>query len=277
MAKDKRQGPRRGEYCGRPSRQARLRTDGRIKNFADGPSGRMHRRLPAVLPPPPFPFAPKAQSHWQSFHRAAPPSRRGGMLAHSPFSKYLSTLSRPSSPSTITPKEPSFWMERLLEETSHPRNAGQTLERDVLEMRSSSLENLRVSFLRALRVLRRRQRKKESGRGCSMGGRSLSDQHSGQSPARRAKRSRNEGKCKALHALCRHTAAKGLAALPPKTRERTSFTLYQSGSRFSVASRKFPSHMVARKRDPPIALSTGRVALPRDLVAGKRLGSHGKT
>ena len=166
MAKDKRQGPRRGEYCGRPSRQARLRTDGRIKNFADGPSGRMHRRLPAVLPPPPFPFAPKAQSHWQSFHRAAPPSRRGGMLAHSPFSKYLSTLSRPSSPSTITPKEPSFWMERLLEETSHPRNAGQTLERDVLEMRSSSLENLRVSFLRALRVLRRRQRKKESGRGC---------------------------------------------------------------------------------------------------------------
>ena len=74
----KRQGPRRGEYCAWPSRQARVGTgNGRIKTFADGPSGRMHRRLPAVLPPPPFPFATEAQAHWQSFHRAAPPSRRG--------------------------------------------------------------------------------------------------------------------------------------------------------------------------------------------------------
>ncbi len=50
------------------------------------------------------------------------------------------------------------------------------------EVRSSSLENLRVSFLRVLRVLRRRQRKKESGRGCSRGGRSLSDHHSSLAP-----------------------------------------------------------------------------------------------
>ena len=35
------------------------------------------------------------------------------------------------------------------------------------------------------------------------------------------------------------------------------------GLRFSVAPQKFPTHMVARKRDPPVALSTGRDALLR--------------
>ncbi len=50
----------------------------------------------------------------------------------------------------------------LLEEPSHPENAGQTLHRDVLDARSSSLQKLRASFLRALRVLRRRQKRKES-------------------------------------------------------------------------------------------------------------------
>ena len=51
-----------------------------------------------------------------------------------------------------------------------------------LDARSSSLQTLRVSFLRALRVLRRRQKRKESERACPMGGRSLSDQHSGIPP-----------------------------------------------------------------------------------------------
>ena len=51
-----------------------------------------------------------------------------------------------------------------------------------LEVRSSSLQNLRVSFLRALRVLRRRPGRKESERACPMGGRSLSGQHPGQPP-----------------------------------------------------------------------------------------------
>ncbi len=78
------QGPRRGESCGRPPRQAQLRTGNkRIKPFADGPSGSMQRRPPAVLPPPPFPSAPKAQSHCRCFHGAAPPSRRGGGASHS--------------------------------------------------------------------------------------------------------------------------------------------------------------------------------------------------
>ncbi len=45
-------------------------------------------------------------------------------------------------------------------------------------------KTLRASFLRPLRVSRRRQRRKESGRACSMGGRSLSDQPSYFVPAR---------------------------------------------------------------------------------------------
>ena len=56
-----------------------------IKTFADGPSGRMQQRPPAVLPPPPFPFVPKAQSHCRSFHRAAPPSRRGANACAHPM------------------------------------------------------------------------------------------------------------------------------------------------------------------------------------------------
>ncbi len=40
----------------------------------------------------------------------------------------------------------------------------------------------------------------------------------------------------------------------------------------SVASRKFPFRKDARKCDPPIALSTGRVALARDLLAETALG-----
>ena len=52
----------------------------------------------------------------------------------------------------------------LLEETSHPENAGQTLERDVFGRAELLPAKLRVSFLLALRVLRRRQRRKESER-----------------------------------------------------------------------------------------------------------------
>ncbi len=61
-----------------------------------------------------------------------------------------------------------------------------------LEERSSSLQTLRVSFLRALRVLRRRHRRKESERACPMGGRSLSAQHSGMSPMRPAATARTK-------------------------------------------------------------------------------------
>jgi hypothetical protein len=63
LAEGKRQGPRRGEYCGVPSRQVQPHTGNkRVEPFADGPCGSLHRRPPAVLPPPPFPFAPKPQS-----------------------------------------------------------------------------------------------------------------------------------------------------------------------------------------------------------------------
>ena len=63
QAKDKRQGPRRREYCGEPSRQARLNTGNNpIKPFVDESCSSMHRRHAAVLPPPPFSLAPKSQS-----------------------------------------------------------------------------------------------------------------------------------------------------------------------------------------------------------------------
>ena len=76
-----------------------------------------------------------------------------------------------------------FWMGSLLEEPSRMENVGQTrLTGTFFGARSSSLQNLRVSFLRALRVWRRRQRGKEDERSCSMCGRSLSDRHSGQTP-----------------------------------------------------------------------------------------------
>ncbi len=49
-------GGRRGKRDSAPS------TGTHIKPFADGPCRRIHRRLPAVLPPPPAPFASEAQS-----------------------------------------------------------------------------------------------------------------------------------------------------------------------------------------------------------------------
>ncbi len=49
---------------------------------------------------------------------------------------------------------------------------------------------------------------------------------------------------------------------------------HQGGVRFSVASQKFATHKVARKRDPPIALPTWRDALARpqwNCLVGQRL------
>jgi hypothetical protein len=63
MAKKKRQGPRRGEYCGRPSRQEQPHTGNkRINSFAEGPCAGTYRLPPAVLPPPPFPSTPNSHS-----------------------------------------------------------------------------------------------------------------------------------------------------------------------------------------------------------------------
>ena len=69
---------------------------------------------------PPRPFLPLRTCNPQAISlRAAPPSRRGGrMLAHSQCSKYLSTISRQSSPSTIIPEEPETW---TLSPSSTPR------------------------------------------------------------------------------------------------------------------------------------------------------------
>ncbi len=81
LAEGKRQGPRRGEYCGVPSRQVQLHTGNkRGKPFADGPCGSMHPRPPAVLPPPPFPFAPKPQSRNPLPPGGTPLSEGGGCL-----------------------------------------------------------------------------------------------------------------------------------------------------------------------------------------------------
>ena len=88
MGKYKWQGPRRGEYGGRPLRKARLHTsNGRIQPFADGPCGSMHRRRPAVLPPPPFPFARKGQPQRVPPTGRHPPLGGGRMLALAPYSE----------------------------------------------------------------------------------------------------------------------------------------------------------------------------------------------
>ncbi len=72
-----------------PSRQARLRTGNeRIKNIADGPSGRLHRRPPAVLPPPPFPFAPRHNPIGNPSTGRHPPLGGGRMLARPPCPEY---------------------------------------------------------------------------------------------------------------------------------------------------------------------------------------------
>ena len=110
MEEGKRQGPRRGEYCARPSRQARLNTGNeRIKTSAARQTGRMHRRLPAVLPPPPFPFAAEAQTHCRSFHRAAPPSRRGANACAHPMPWIRPPSSRPHRHNPLkSPKDQRF-------------------------------------------------------------------------------------------------------------------------------------------------------------------------
>ena len=87
LAKDKQQGPRRGEYCGEPSHQGRFHTGNkRSKPFADASCSSMHRRQAAVLLPPPFSFAPKSQSRSIPSTGRHPPLGGGGCLRtlHSP-------------------------------------------------------------------------------------------------------------------------------------------------------------------------------------------------
>ena len=108
MAKDKWQGPRRGEYCAWPSRQARLHTgNNRIKPSAAGPCGSMLRRPPAVLPPPPFPFARKEHPQRVPPTGRHPPLGGGRTLALAPFSEYRSAIARLLSPSSKFPEEPN--------------------------------------------------------------------------------------------------------------------------------------------------------------------------
>ena len=68
---------------------------------------------------------------------------------------------------------------------------------------------------------------------------SLTDWHSGQSPARRAKWPRHGGKWKAFHALGRHAAAKGLAALQ---NTRHWLRTLQSPRQASPPTLRFPQH-----------------------------------
>ena len=105
MAKDKRQGPRRGEYCGRPSRQSRLPpapTKESISLRMDHAKACIHGH-PQYSPRRPF-LPLRTRNPQTIFLRAAPPLGGGRMLAHSPFSKSLSTISRQSSPSTMIPE-----------------------------------------------------------------------------------------------------------------------------------------------------------------------------
>ena len=126
-----------------------------------------------------------------------------------------------------------------------------------LEVRSPSRKNRRVSFLRALRVLRRRQRKKESGRGCAMGGRSLSDQHSGL-PALPAAGGFHEGGC------------------VEKLKELSIFSVIANDGGREWACRGEGAASDARKRVPPLGVCPGMVALPRDLGEWEMFGKMQK-
>lgn len=85
LGKDKWQGPRRGEYCGMPSRQTQLHSGNkRIKPFADGPCGSLHQR-------PPRSTSPAAL-------RAAPPPRRGAIACARSILRIP-----PRNPGTIIP------------------------------------------------------------------------------------------------------------------------------------------------------------------------------
>ena len=105
MEEDKRQRPRRGEYCGRPSRQARLRTrNERIENLAMEQVDAYSDGLPQYSPRRPF-LPLRTCIHEPSSSGRHPPLGGGRMLARFPFSKSLSTISRPSAPSTIISEE----------------------------------------------------------------------------------------------------------------------------------------------------------------------------
>ena len=56
--------------------------------------------------------------------------------------------------------------------------------------------------------------------------------------------------------------ARSILRIPPR-HPGSTISIHQSGLSYSVAPRTFPDHKVARKRDPPGALSSGRDALPR--------------
>ena len=60
-------------------------------------------------PPAALSFRSALAIHKPSSFGRHPPLGGGQMLARPPFSNYLSTLSRPSSPSTIIPEEPNFF------------------------------------------------------------------------------------------------------------------------------------------------------------------------
>ena len=64
---------------------------------------------PRSTPPAALSFHSALAIHKPSSSGRHPPLGGGRMLAHSPFSKYLSMISRKSAPSTIIPEEPNFF------------------------------------------------------------------------------------------------------------------------------------------------------------------------
>ncbi len=121
MAKNKRQGPRRGEYCGRPSRKARLHTTPQesIPPQMDHAKAGIHGHPQYSPRRPSLPL--RTCIHEPSSFGRHPPLGGGRMLAHSPFS----TISPLSSPSTIIPEEPNIWLFRLFSacQTARGRDA----------------------------------------------------------------------------------------------------------------------------------------------------------
>ena len=123
MAKDKRQGPRRGEYCGWPSRQARLHTATK-----ESITPRMEHAKACIDGHPQYsprrPFLPLRTRNPQAiFLRAVPPLSEGGECSRTLHSPNIPTLSRPSSPPTIISQEPKLFPPRRppFRKPRHPR------------------------------------------------------------------------------------------------------------------------------------------------------------
>jgi hypothetical protein len=121
MAKDKRQGPRRGEYCGRPSRQSRLSPANKRINLCGWTMRKPASTATRSTPPAPFPSAPHSQSI-SPLSPGAPPLSEGGACSRTLHSPYISPRSLGNPPRPLSfPKDRNHGLFRPVFHPHSPR------------------------------------------------------------------------------------------------------------------------------------------------------------